>query len=586
MWRKLGVFMLACLAGGALMSRPSIAQETGLPPIPQEQDGTLAGQPVVSVTEFRFDGNSVFTDEQLLDAPVAFEAPAAEAPAPEQATEPVVRSRVRDYLNKELTTEDLEQIRQALTRLYVGQGFINSGAILPDQSVEGGVVKYQIVEGKLTDVNLEFRDPNDPQKVVKGRLRPQYVISRVRRGAKAPLNIIRLRNQLEVARQNPNISRINAELRPGTEPGEAYLDVQVAESNPLQLGAQISNRRSPSVGAEQLELLASHRNLTGNGDLLAVRYGVNTGGFEDWEFAGADDFSVDYTIPITPADTTLSISYERTDSSVVEEPFDELDITSDSNSIALTLRHPFYRSANREFAMFLSQGYRDNETELLGEPFSFSPGAEDGKSVVAPVRIGQEYTARSQVDAFALRSTFSIGVPLFGATQNGRDVPDGKYFAWLGQAQYVRRLRPNDPNPLHDWQLVLRGSAQLTEDPLLSIEQFAVGGIDTVRGYRENQIVRDLGYAGSIELHIPLVATVSGRRILEVVPFFDIGYGRNASSPAGEEYLPSVGVGLVYTNDHVTAQVYYGYELEHDINEESDDLQDAGIHFNVLFLAF
>src|SRR3954466_4461146 len=102
-------------------------------------------------------------------------------------------------------------------------------------------------------------------------LRRQYIISRVRLGGRAPLNLIRLRNELEVLRQNPNLTRVNAELRPGTEPGEAYLDVQLAESNPFQLGLQISNRRSPSVGAEQVEILASDRNLTGNGDVLAVR---------------------------------------------------------------------------------------------------------------------------------------------------------------------------------------------------------------------------------------------------------------------------------------------------------------------------
>jgi hemolysin activation/secretion protein len=591
-------FLLACLAGAAATplaapaaqdTRPAAAaaSDTGLPPIAPDGQPGIASVPAVEIKSFRFEGNTAFSRAQLLQAPVTVE----------QAGDTLeVRTRVRDYIGKRVSTEGLEEIRQALTRLYINAGYINSGAVLPDQTVDGGVVLYRLVEGKLTDVNLTYIDPRDPTRQVKGRLRPKYVISRVRRGAKTPLNIYRLRNQLEVMRQNPNLTRVNAELRPGTSPGEAYLDVQVAETNPLQLGAQVSNRRSPSVGAEQLELLASHRNLTGNADVLALRYGVNTGGFEDWEWAGADDFSVDYTIPITPADTTFSVSFTRTDSLVVEEPFDELDITSESNSVAVALRHPFYRSPNAEFAMFVAQAYRDNETELLGEPFSFSPGAEDGESVVAPLRFGQEFSTRSQAEALALRSTFSWGIPILGATQNGRDVPDGKYFAWLGQAQYVRRVQPNlrkffSPNesfnPLYDWQLVLRGSAQISADPLLSIEQFAVGGIDTVRGYRENQIVRDSGFAASVELHIPLIATAGGNRILALVPFFDIGHGRNVESPANSQWLPSVGAGLVYTpNRHVNAQVYYGYAIDRDINTESDDLQDAGIHFNVLLLAF
>jgi hemolysin activation/secretion protein len=550
------------------------SQETGLPLIAPETQPSLAQPAAVVVKGFRFEGNTVFKDAQLLAAPVVIE---------QVEGKPVVRSRVSDYVNKPLTTEGLELVREALTRLYIGAGYINSGAVLPDQDVVGGVILFRIVEGKLTDVNLTGNK----------RLRNNYVISRVKRGGKSPLNILRLRNQLELIRQNPNLTRVNAELRPGAEPGEAYLDVQIAESNPFQIGLQVSNRRSPAVGAEQVEILASHRNLTGNGDVLAVRYGVNTGGFDNWEWAGSDDFSIDYTIPITPADTTLTASVTRTDSIVVEEPFDQLDITSQSNSVALTLRHPFYRAPNAEFAMFAGLGYRDNQTELLGQPFSFSPGAEDGESVVAPIRLGQEFNARSQVDAFALRSTFSIGTTLFGATQNGgsgadgTDIPDAQYVAWLGQLQYVRRLNPQAVNPLRDYQLVLRGSAQLASDRLLSIEQFALGGIDTVRGYRENQIVRDIGAAGSVEFHIPLIATASGNRILEFVPFVDLGYGENEEGDTLSETLSSIGAGIVWTpNRHVNAQLYYGYALNRDVNEETDDLQDAGIHFNILVLAF
>lgn len=577
MRRMLSLILLAALALGMNLPKAA-AEETGLPPVSPDDSEQLPTQTAVQVKGLRFEGNTVFTDQQLLQAPVVVEQTG-------DAFE--VRTRVGNYVNMTLTTEGLEEIRQALSRLYVNAGYINSGAVLPDQTVEDGVITYRLVEGKLTDVNLQYLDrrgnPRD-----KGRLRPQYVISRVRRGAKTPLNIVRLSRQLEILRQNPNLTRINAELRPGTEPGEASLDVQIAESNPVQFGLQISNRRSPSVGAEQVEALASHRNLTGNGDVLALRYGVNTGGFDNWQWAGADDFSIDYTVPITPADTTLSLSFTRTDSLVVEEPFDQLDITSESNSAALTLRHPFYRSTNTEFAMFLGIGYRDNRTELLGQPFSFSPGARDGKSVVAPIRFGQEFTTRSQVDAFALRSTFSIGTGLFNSTESsGPDIPDGQYVAWLGQVQYVRRLNPKTVNPLRDYQLVLRGSAQIASDPLLSIEQFAVGGIDTVRGYRENQIVRDNGFAGSVEVRIPLIATASGYRVLELIPFIDLGYGQNESSPKNGEFLSSVGAGLQYTpNRHVNAQVYYGYALNRDINQETDDLQDAGIHFNVLFLAF
>jgi hypothetical protein len=66
-----------------------------------------------------------------------------------------------------------------------------------------------------------------------------------------------------------------------------------------------------------------------------------------------------------------------------------------------------------------------------------------------------------------------------------------------------------------------------------------------------------------------------------------MGYGNNVKQPYNGAFLPSVGVGLQYTpNEHVTAQLYYGYALRDDVNRETDNLQDIGIHFNVLVLAF
>ena len=103
-----------------------------------------------------------------------------------------------------------------------------------------------------------------------------------------------------------------------------------------------------------------------------------------------------------------------------------------------------FGSTNAEFAMFLSQGWRQNRTKLLGENFSFSPGAEDGDTEVAPIRFGQELTTRSQVDALAVRSTFSFGTKYLGATEHSDpDLPDGRssvYWVWKLLPAFCTRL--------------------------------------------------------------------------------------------------------------------------------------------------
>ena len=144
------------------------------------------------------------------------------------------------YRNREINAEDLEQARQDLTLFYINKGYVNSGAVLPDQDEKNGVITFQIVEGRLTGINL------------KGNFwfRPWWLRNEMRRGAGRPLNFSKLKEALQLLRQNPTISRINAELRPGGVPGESILDVDIKDTQPFRFAIELDNKRPPSVGAE------------------------------------------------------------------------------------------------------------------------------------------------------------------------------------------------------------------------------------------------------------------------------------------------------------------------------------------------
>lgn len=550
------------LATGRSLAQPSPATQPLLPPLATQPGDDLPSQDVLVVRRFEFDGNTRFADAEL-DA------------------------LVREYRDKPITVEKLEDARILITRKYVEAGYINSGAILPDQTIAdaaNATITFRIIEGKLTEVRIADAD--------KLRLRQSYLEKRIRYRSGPPFDVNQLRDQLELIRQDPNVRSINAELRPGLAPGESLLDVQVQENNPWQLGAVYSNRRPPSVGSTALDLYASHRNLTGNGDLLAVRWDVFNGPIDEPEFADLEDFSIDYTIPIHPSDTTVTFSYARSDSLVVETPFEDLDIQSKSDTFAVTVRQPLWRRPIAEpatdttparpaieVATFFTGSVRDNRSTLLGAPFDFADGSDRGEYTVASIRFGQEFTSRSERAALSLRSTFSFGIDAFGATTHGGSIPDSHFVTWLGQAHYVRRLGDSDT------QLVLRGATQLSSSPLLATEQFAVGGFDTVRGYRENSFVRDMGVTGTMEFRIPLITGAPGEPVLTIVPFFDFGFAWNKGE-AGSAELASIGVGLVWTpNPQVTAQIYIGAPLTKQ-PDEHDDLQDLGIHFSFSVFAW
>jgi len=262
----------------------------------------------------------------------------------------------------------------------------------------------------------------------------------------------------------------------------------------------------------------------------------------------------------------------------VEEAFEALDIQSESESFGLTVRHPVYRTPNTDVALAVVLEHRENETFLLGEPFSLSRGATNGTSTVSVVRFRQELVHRTQQEVIAARSTFSFGVDALDASTGPE--ADGRFITWLGQGQYVRRIGDADS------QLILRGSVQWSNNPLLTLEQFAIGGVDTVRGYRENQIVRDNGVAFSAEWRIPLIQDANGRGLLHLAPFFDIGAGWNDREGSEALDIASVGVGVLFNpTDRLSMQLYWGYPFR-DFDDPEDDLQDAGIHFSITVRAF
>ena len=195
--------------------------------------------------------------------------------------------------------------------------------------------------------------------------------------------------------------------------------------------------------------------------------------------------------------------------------------------------------------------------------------------------MGLEAAYRSTDQVFSVRSILSRGVDAPGVTRHASGIPDGDFWAWLLQAQYAYRL------PWFDLEFVARGDLQLADQPLLPLEQFAMGGHGTVNGYRENTLVRDNGVVGSIALRRFFNLPTKYLGFLAIGPFFDVGHGWNRAraweTSRSAETIYSVGVSAhLRALDHLDLMVSYGYALTDTSRPRDWDLQDAGVQFNVV----
>ncbi|MDJ0902244.1 MAG: ShlB/FhaC/HecB family hemolysin secretion/activation protein [Xenococcus sp. MO_188.B8] len=487
----------------------------------------------ITVNRFEVIGNSVFPPEDI-------------------------NTILAEYQNRPLSLAELFQARSAITKLYTEQGYVNSGAYIPPQELDDGIVKIAVLEGTLEDINIKGTK----------RLNPGYIRSRIERYSETPINVDSLLEALQILRLDPLIENVSAELSAGISPGTSLLEIDIQEADNFRINTKFDNQRSPTVGTNRRGAGLEHSNLLGFGDRITFDY-INTEGSNNLDFS--------YGIPINAKNGTLRMAYGISSNDIIEDPFTPLDIETEAQYLEFGLRQPLINSPRREFTLGMTFSYQDSNTKVLDDPFPLSPGAdEDGNTRISALRFFQEYVNRNEQQVLALRSQFSLGLDLFGATVND-DAPDSLFLAWRGQSQWIRRLE-------EDFLLVLRGDLQLSATDLVPLEQFRIGGANSVRGYRQDFALANSGLTAGAEMRIPLLRVRKLDGVLHLTPFVDLGtIWNNDDAVIDTDFLAAVGLGLNFSaGNGLNARIDWGIPLV-DVEKRGDSLQENGIYFSLDF---
>lgn len=510
--------------------------------LPAEEIPDIPGE--FTFESFEFVGGTVFSKEEL-------------------------KAATAEFIGKPITFPQLLQAVNKITELYLQQGYITSGAYIPEQELESDSLKIQIVESSLSEINVN---------IIQSRLRKKYIRDRILRATSTPLNINNLQEALQLLQLNPLVKSINAELASGNKKGTNILDINVNGEKTFGFQTILNNNRNPSVGSFQRGIEISEDNLFGLGDGLSLEY-LNTD--------GSDEFEVGYTLPINARDGTLGFNFRNIDSEIVEDPFDELDIEINSRDFDFTYRQPVIQRATeestQELALSLTASRRESDSQLLGNNFPISLGAnQEGETRLSVVRLAQEWKQRSRQTFLAARSQFSLGVDAFDATTNDNNEPDGEFLAWRGQLLWLRLLETPKNNSQIGTSLLVKSDFQLATDSLVSLENFGLGGQESVRGYRQDALLSDSGFFASAELRIPIVEVSQVQGSLQITPFIDLGTAWNIDrADPDTSTLVGTGVGLLWQQgDNLRARLDWGIPLT-DIDSRDNTWQENGVYFQL-----
>ena len=157
----------------------------------------------ITVTEFEFTGNTVFSSKELTQQVLS-----------------KFLSNTENNQNKTFSLQELLQIAAEVAAFYAEAGYSTSGAIIsiPEatRKQQKGIVNIRVIEGKLEEIN------------VKGsrRLNRSYVKSRLGVSSDKALNVNRLQEKLQLLSLNPLIKQVSAQLSAGSRPGLSVLNVE------------------------------------------------------------------------------------------------------------------------------------------------------------------------------------------------------------------------------------------------------------------------------------------------------------------------------------------------------------------------
>ena len=493
-------------------------------------------------------------------------ADAAAAPGQPEAQEPVrryikeyritgikhlstkeVEEAVYPYLGPGRTVEDVDKARAALQRAYQDKGYSNVTVEIPNQRMRRGIIRFKVVE--MTVGRLRVRGAR------------YFLPSEIKKGAPS-LAEGKVVNVNDVNRDIMALNRFNdrqVTVVPalGREPGTLDVDLVVKDKFPLHGNLELNNRYSPNTTELRLNGGLSYTNLWQLGHRAGFDFQISP---EDTSEVKV--FSGFYTAPVPNVDwLSVSVVANKQDSDVSSLG----TTTSVGRGESLGARLIFTLPTTSEFYQTFTFGLDYKKATQNTETFA-DLGITIDKRRVYYYPFSAEYTAswtgeKSETD---LGATVTFHARGLGASS---ETFDRNRFDADASFVHLRGDLSRSQDVFGGVQLFGKVQGQVSDQPLVSNEQFTIGGLGTVRGYVEGEQVGDNGVAGTVEIRSPSLSWVLPKVVDEwrVYAFTDAGQAYVIKAlPEQEDLftLASFGIGTrVKVKDSFDGSLDVGYPL-------------------------
>lgn len=398
-----------------------------------------------------------------------------------------VQRVVYPYLGPARTLADVESARAALEKLYHENGYQAARVEVPPQQARRGVIFLKATEGQIGRLRVTGSSYNDIEKI--RATAPSLAEGKVPDFDDISRDVIALNQRAD--------RRVIPDIKPGREPGVLDVDLKVEDRPPIAASAELNNRYSADTTKLRLNTSASYDNLWQQGHSIGGSMQTTPLDWFDEVFVYSGFYLARFeALP----EWTFQASATKQDSNI-----------STIGGVAVAGRGEIYgvratRVLPAEPGLFHSVSV-GLDRKSFTQQVNAAGTATNTPVTYFPISLlysGAVDRERSQTEFYVGASFHLRGAGSDSAEFDlNRFRADPSFITLRGDLSHTVKLPA-------DFTLTGRTQGQLASGPLLSNEQFAAGGLDTVRGYLEGESLGDQGMLGSLELGSP--SLISGGR--------------------------------------------------------------------------
>ncbi|MFM8331248.1 MAG: ShlB/FhaC/HecB family hemolysin secretion/activation protein [Candidatus Methylumidiphilus sp.] len=458
-----------------------------------------------------------------------------------------IEKAVYPHLGPGKSIADVEQAKQALEKIYRDRGYPTVLVEIPEQDVLEGRVRLQVVEGTIERL-----------KITGSRY---YSLGKIREGLSALAagqvpHMPSVQEQVGRLAQESSDRGLTPVFRAGSTPGKMEAEIKVDDQLPIHGSVEMNGMNTEHTTRSRLIASLRYDNLWQRFHSASLQYQVSPENADEVEV-----WSGTYVLPTGLADTRLALyGVGISSNNALGATVGGSNVLGTGLIFGARLMKPLPSSGNFIHNLSVGLDYKD-----FGQTVK-QAGQDTGNTPIHywPFFVGYEAIWRREgsISSASMAGHFTIR----GMDNSQKEFEDKRFKSRPDFFYFTAGLKHQHELPW-DMRLAFRASGQLADSPLISNEQFSLGGWQTVRGYFQTQQLGDHGVNISTELYTPnlLPAGWEYGQNLRGLAFFDWGYLWILDALPGNPnfyQLASTGVGVrMQLLKHIIGELDWGFPL-------------------------